>query len=64
MARPYQISSILFNLPPLHTIHVDIKEAILDRQFYTADTRLLRHLVVAGKNMTTVGVFFQYFEQL
>ncbi|KAF1766321.1 hypothetical protein GCK72_006278 [Caenorhabditis remanei] len=56
MARPYQISSILFNLPPLHTIHVDIKEAILDRQFYTADTRLLRHLVVAGKNMTTIDV--------
>ncbi|CAP23873.1 Protein CBG02687 [Caenorhabditis briggsae] len=56
MARPYQISSILSNLPPLHTIYVDIKEPVLDRQFYTADTRLLRHLVVFGKNMTQLDV--------
>ncbi|PIC46380.1 hypothetical protein B9Z55_006090 [Caenorhabditis nigoni] len=56
MARPYQISSILSNLPPLHTIYVDIKESVLDRQFYTADTRLLRHLVVSGKNMTQLDV--------
>ncbi|CAL2032446.1 unnamed protein product [Caenorhabditis brenneri] len=56
MTRPYQISSILSNLPPLHTIYVDIKESVLDRQFYTADTRLLRHLVVAGKNMSMIEV--------
>lgn len=56
MARPYQISSILSNLPPLHTIYVDIKESALDRQFYTADTRLLRHLVVAGRNLTKIEV--------
>ncbi|EGT48262.1 hypothetical protein CAEBREN_31443 [Caenorhabditis brenneri] len=56
MTRPYQISSILSNLPPLHTIYVDIKESVLDRQFYTADTRLLRHLVVAGKNMSMVSL--------
>ncbi|CAI5441422.1 unnamed protein product [Caenorhabditis angaria] len=52
--KPYDISSILGNLPPLHIAHIAIKQSIFDRQIQNADTRLLRHLTIVGKNMTKI----------
>ncbi|CAB3405041.1 unnamed protein product [Caenorhabditis bovis] len=55
-AWPYEIPMILEHLPPLHSLHVDIKESRLDRQLYGADTRLLRHLTIMGRNISKIDV--------
>ncbi|CAD6199920.1 unnamed protein product [Caenorhabditis auriculariae] len=55
-AKPFDVARILYHLPPLHSLHIEIKQDRLDHQLVAADTRLLRQLAITGKNLTSIDV--------
>lgn len=55
-AKPYEVPRILYHLPPLHTLTIEVKDSILDHQLHSADTRLLRELTIVGRNLSAVEV--------
>ncbi|VDN17277.1 unnamed protein product [Gongylonema pulchrum] len=50
----YNISDILKHLPPLRTLTVEIREPRLRTQLYSADLRLLRKIVITGKQLLKI----------
>uniref|UniRef100_A0A0R3QR91 Chaoptin n=1 Tax=Brugia timori TaxID=42155 RepID=A0A0R3QR91_9BILA len=59
--QTYDISAILKYLPPLRTLAIEIKETHLATQMYSADLRLLRKIVITGKQLFQIdtGAFAQ-----
>ncbi|CAI4226387.1 unnamed protein product [Auanema sp. JU1783] len=55
-ATPYNISQIMQHLTPLSSLHIEIKEPVLNTQLYYIDKRLLRDLQIIGKNLTRIEV--------
>uniref|UniRef100_A0A914VXV3 Chaoptin n=1 Tax=Plectus sambesii TaxID=2011161 RepID=A0A914VXV3_9BILA len=49
--RRLNVTSILQQLPPLRSLYIEIKDERFDRQLYSADCRMLRHLAITGKNL-------------
>ncbi|VDN18285.1 unnamed protein product [Gongylonema pulchrum] len=50
----YNISDILKHLPPLRTLTVEIREPRLRTQLYSADLRLLRKIVITGRQLLKI----------
>ncbi|EFO25703.1 leucine Rich Repeat family protein [Loa loa] len=59
--QAYNISDILKHLPPLRSLAIEIREARLTTQMYSADLRLLRKIVITGKQLFKIdtGAFAQ-----
>ncbi|VDM07257.1 unnamed protein product [Wuchereria bancrofti] len=59
--QTYNISDILKYLPPLRALAIEIKETRLTTQMYSADLRLLRKIVITGKQLFQIdtGAFAQ-----
>ncbi|MCP9260120.1 Leucine rich repeat 4-containing protein [Dirofilaria immitis] len=59
--QTYNISDILKHLPPLRILAAEIRETRLTTQMYSADLRLLRKIVITGKQLFTIdaGAFAQ-----
>ncbi|VDO31084.1 unnamed protein product [Onchocerca flexuosa] len=57
----YNISDILKHLPPLRILAAEIRETRLTTQMYSADLRLLRKIVITGKQLFKIetGAFAQ-----
>lgn len=55
--RAYNVSEALKNLPPLRTLAIEIKETRLSTQLYSADLRLLRKILISGKQLVKVNNF-------
>ncbi|VDM45294.1 unnamed protein product [Toxocara canis] len=54
LVTSYNISGMLRHLPPLRTLAIEIKEARLSTQLYTADLRLLRNIIITGQQLTKI----------
>ncbi|VBB28104.1 unnamed protein product [Acanthocheilonema viteae] len=59
--QAYNISDILKYLPPLRTLAIEIRETHLTTQLNSADLRLLRKIVITGKQLFKIdtGAFAQ-----
>lgn len=55
------VSAILQSLPPLRSLHIEMKDELLDRQLHSADVRRLRYLSISGHRLHRIdtGAFAQ-----
>ena len=43
-------------LPPLRSLHIEIKESVLKEQLHSGDKRILRDLCIVGQNINEVKI--------
>lgn len=54
-AHPYNVTHIVQHLPPLRSLHIELRESLVDEQLRDIDMTHVRRLTITGPNITNVS---------
>ncbi|KAE9415552.1 hypothetical protein Angca_002700, partial [Angiostrongylus cantonensis] len=53
--QQYEITKIIQHLPPLRSLHIELRESVIDTQLDDIDMAYMRQLTLTGKNITNIS---------